>query len=404
MRRLLPDAAGLGQAMAPRAPPPSWRARWLGWRDRLLMSRRFQRWAAGFPLTRPIAERRARALFDLCAGFVYSQVLLACVRLRLCELLAEEGPQTAAALAVRLDLPADGAARLLGAAVALRLLERRAGGRYGLGVLGAALVGNPAIAAMVEHHPLLYADLADPVALLRGERGEGELARYWPYAGAARPAALAAAAVAGYSALMAASQPLVADDILDAYRLDRHRCLLDLGGGEGGFLIAAAARAPRLRLLLFDLPAVAARAEARFAAAGLADRARAVGGDFLGQPLPQGADVISLVRVIHDHDDAAAAAILRAARAALPPDGVLLLAELLAGTPGAEPVGAAYFAFYLRAMGRGRARTAAELASLLRATGFTRVKLLRTRHPLLMSVLLARPAAMPQSAPHVSHT
>ena len=42
-----------------------------------------------FPLTRPIARRRARELFDLCAGFVYSQVLLACVRLRLFEILAE---------------------------------------------------------------------------------------------------------------------------------------------------------------------------------------------------------------------------------------------------------------------------------------------------------------------------
>ena len=70
-------------------------------RDRLLASPGFQRTAAAFPLTRPIARRRARALFDLCAGFVYSQVLLACVRLRLFDILAE-GPQTVAALSVRL--------------------------------------------------------------------------------------------------------------------------------------------------------------------------------------------------------------------------------------------------------------------------------------------------------------
>ena len=55
--------------------------RWFGVRDFLLSSRRFQRFAAAFPLTRPIARRRAAALFDLCAGFVYSQVLVACVRL-----------------------------------------------------------------------------------------------------------------------------------------------------------------------------------------------------------------------------------------------------------------------------------------------------------------------------------
>jgi demethylspheroidene O-methyltransferase len=38
----------------------------------------FRAWAARFWLTRPIARRRARALFDVCAGFVYSQVLFAC--------------------------------------------------------------------------------------------------------------------------------------------------------------------------------------------------------------------------------------------------------------------------------------------------------------------------------------
>ena len=93
---------------------------------------------------------------------------------------------------------------------------------------------------------------------------------------------------------MSASQPLVADEILDAYAVTSHRCLLDVGGGEGAFLVRAAQRAPALRLMLFDLPAVADRARARFAAFGLAHRASVVGGDFLRQPLPTGADLVSL--------------------------------------------------------------------------------------------------------------
>ena len=56
-------------------------AMWRDWRNRLLMSPRFQRAAAAFPLTRPLARREARGLFDVVAGFVYSQVLLSCVRL-----------------------------------------------------------------------------------------------------------------------------------------------------------------------------------------------------------------------------------------------------------------------------------------------------------------------------------
>ncbi|MFO1057937.1 MAG: methyltransferase [Dongiaceae bacterium] len=385
----IPDSP-IPDSPAPALPAPAGaRERWLALRDRLLASPRFQRWAAGFPLTRGIARRRARALFDLTAGFVYSQVLLACVRLRLLEAL-RDGPQAAAPLAVRLSIPIDGCERLLRAAAALRLTAPRAGGRWGLGDLGAALLGNPGAAAMVEHNALLYADLRDPVALLRGEAGATALGDYWPYAGAALPGALAADRVAAYSRLMAASQPMIAAEVLDAYPVGRHRCLLDLGGGEGGFVAAAAARAPALQLMLVDLPAVAARAEARLAGAGLAGRVQVLGRDFVRDPLPRGADLVTLVRVLHDHGDSAVAAILRAAHAALPPGGTLLIAEPMSGTPGAEPIGDAYFGLYLLAMGSGRPRSAGDLAALLRAAGFSSTGNRPVRQPLLTSVIVAR--------------
>jgi demethylspheroidene O-methyltransferase len=324
-------------------------------RDRLLASPRFQRWAAAFPLTRPVARRRASALFDLCAGFVYSQTLLAAVRIGLCEALLD-GPQQLDRLAPRLTLSVEGAARLLRATSALGLTTRRVDGRFALGRLGPALAGNPGIAAMVRHHALLYDDLRDPVALLRGEHSSTSLRRLWPYAGHDRPEDLGAEDVARYSDLMAASLPLVAAEVLAAYRFRRHRCLLDLGGGGGAFLSAVAAAAPRLRLLLVDLPAVADRARVRFAREGLAERALALGGDLRTGPWPDGADVVSLIRVIHDHDDDTALQILRGARRALTSGGTLVLAEPMAETPGARSVGA-YFELYLLAMGSGRPRT-----------------------------------------------
>jgi len=370
-------------------PTAPWLDDWRVRRDRLIASPRFRRWAAAFPFTRPIARRRTRALFDLCAGFVYSQVLQACVQLRLFDILAD-GPMTTAALSMRLGLPLERTQRLLLAAASLRLLARRRSGRFGLGPLGAAMVGNAAVSAMVLHHRELYADLNDPVALLRGQAGATGLSRYWAYSGNADAAKLEEGQVTAYTALMAASQPLMADEVLAAYRIGRHRCLLDVGGGDGSFLQAAATRAPDLQLMLFDLPPVAEQARARLAAAGLAGRSATTGGDFLADPLPRGADIVSLVRVIHDHDDPAALDILRAARRALPPGGTLLLAEPMAGTPGAEPIGDAYFGFYLMAMGHGRARTQAELFALLRDAGFTAVRSLPTHTPLLASVIVAK--------------
>lgn len=389
-----------------------WRDRWLAWRSARIASPAFQRWAAGFPLTRRVARSETRALFDLCAGFVYAQVLFACVQLDLFRILAA-GPQGAEALARRLALPPERALVLLRAAASLRLLRALPDGRFALADLGAALLGNPGVARMIEHHALLYADLADPVALLRNPGGPTRLAGYWPYAAesagaaaesadtAAESAGLAALpagtalepeAVAPYGGLMAASQALIAADVLEAYPFRRHRQLLDVGGGEGAFLTALAPQAPGLRLGLFDLPAVAARAAARLEEAGLGHRTACHGGSFHRDPLPRGADLVTLVRVLHDHDDGPALALLRRIHDALPPGGTLLVAEPMAGTRGAEPVGDAYFGLYLLAMGSGRPRRADEIRALLRAAGFDRIAERRTRRPLLVRVIGARRA------------
>ncbi len=368
----------------------SWLDRALTWRNRILAKPSFQRWAAAFPLTKPIAERNARALFDVCAGFVYSQVLLACIKLDLFSILAD-GPLTVADLSRRLGLEEHAARRLLNAAASLKLLDRRSDDRFGLGSLGAVLTGNPSIAAMIEHHALLYADLRDPIALLKGDVKKTELGTYWPYAGGAGAEARDPERVQTYTRLMAQSQPLISADILDAYSFKAHRCLLDVGGGDGTFLSVVLERAPHLALKLFDLPPVAAEARVRLDANGHGSRVEVHGGDFLADALPTGADVISLVRVIFDHDDATALRILTAVRRALPSDGVLLLAEPMSGTRGAEPISDAYFGFYLLAMGRGRTRTPEDMARLLDAAGFGVPQVVPTCRPMFMRLLKASP-------------
>jgi demethylspheroidene O-methyltransferase len=369
----------------------SWRDRLLGLRDSVLANQSFQRFAGTFALTRPIARKRASALFDLCAGFVYSQILLACVELDLFDVLAR-GPLDVDELATRVSLPPDSMRLLLDAATSLQLAQRRSGDRYGLGPLGAALRGNPGVVAMIRHHAMLYDDLKDPIGLLRHETAAGQLAHYWPYAANETPSALTRDAVAPYTALMAQSQPMIANEILDAYCFRDHRCLLDVGGGNGAFLSAVAARHPHLLGMLFDLPAVADQARARFHREGLASRATAIGGSFLSDALPAGADIISLVRIIHDHDDAAVMTLLRAVRAALPANGTLLIAEPLAGIRGSEPIADAYFAFYLLAMGSGRPRAFERLHTMLTEAGFQAITLKPAGMPMLTSVVTARTA------------
>lgn len=366
---------------------PAWRlkGRWIAWRNRVLASPRFQRSAARSWLTRPIARRRARALFDLVAGFTYSQVLAACIELGLLEILRER-PLAGPDVAKQTDLSIESALRLLRAATAIGLVEPL-GSQWALAGDGAALLGNAGIAEMVAHHRLLYADLADPVALLRRGGGGGELARMWHYA--AEPGHGDSRDIAEYSALMSASQPIVASQAIDAYPFYRHRRLLDVGGGEGGFLASVAASAPRLELGLFDLPAVCERAHRRFVDTGLANRSTLHPGSFLADPLPRGYDCISLVRVLHDHDDAQAAALLARIREALPPGGRLVIVEPMAATPGAEPAGDGYFGLYLLAMGSGRPRSPDEIRAMLRHAGFAQSRLVRTAIPLTARMIVA---------------
>ncbi len=359
------------------------------WTVRVIGDPRFRRFAGIFPPFRPIARREARAVFDLCAGFVYSQVLLACVRLRVLDRL-HEGPCAPEDLAPATGLATAESLRLLEAAAALGLARRRGDGRYALGARGAVVRGDPGLVEMIEHHAIVYRDLADPVALLRGEAAPGSLRGYWSYSRAADPTALGAEDVAAYSRLMALSQPPVAEEIVRAYPFGRHAHVLDIGGGEGAFLRVVARRHPRLRLALFDLPAVAARARAAFAADGLDARLQIHGGDFRSGPVPHGADLVTLIRVLHDHDDETALQILRMARTALVPGGTILIGEPMADAPGAQTVGAAYFGFYLMAMGQGRARRPAEIATLLTRAGFADFAMHPTALPLRAAVATAR--------------
>ncbi|MEM9783908.1 MAG: methyltransferase [Pseudomonadota bacterium] len=371
----------------------------------MIADHRFQRWATRLPLTRRVAAGEAQRLFDLTAGFVYSQVLAAVVRLDLVEMLSR-APAGAEDVASATGLDTDAALRLLEAAEAIDLIERLGVDGAGLPVwgpsrLGAALRANPGAVAMIRHHDMLYRDIADPVGLLAtGRTASGDLpetGRFWAYArdpGAGRALAqdFGPDAVADYSALMAASQAFIAEQVLDCLPLKRMRRLIDIGGGEGAFVEAAARRAPGLELALVDLPAVAERARARLAEAGFGDRVQIAGGDFFRDPPPfandGGADWVSLVRVLYDHDDAFAVALLAKARAALAPGGRLIIAEPMAGLPGARRVGA-YFTLYLHAMGSGRIRRPEELAALARQAGFGRVVRRRNSQPLLTGVLIA---------------
>ena len=372
------------------APRLSMADRIADWRNRMAASPGFQRWAGSFFLTRFIARRHARELFDLCSGFVYSQVLYAGVQLGLFGKL-RNGPLSMTEIASAVGLPLEGTERLVNAASALDLLEATQDGRWRLTVNGASIAPSTGLEKLIEHNQLLYRDLLDPVAMLRDpRRSQTAIAAYFPYGEAGRPEDVDPIAAARYSDLMASTVPPLAEEVVDAYPVHKHRKLLDVGGGIGAFLTLMGEHAPSLDLMLFDLPAVAVHAQAALSANGLNGRAAVHAGNFQTDALPTGADLITLVRVLLDHGDEVALTVLRRAREALEPGGTLLVVEPFSGIRGAERVGDAYFGLYLFAMGRGRARTIAQHQALLRSAGFSRTRIVPTRYPVHTGIIAAQ--------------
>ncbi|AWW48410.1 methyltransferase [Polynucleobacter paneuropaeus] len=360
------------------------------YKDKLIANSRFQNTVAKIPFLRGIAKKRANQLFDVMAGFVYTQILLACIRLNIFNQL-KDGPLTLESIKNECGLERAPLKQLLDAAVSIHLLEIRANHKYGLGKLGAPLVGNSALAAMIEHHSVLYEDLRDPLLLLSGKLKSKKLEKFWPYVSndlEDQESLKDQERVKDYSDLMSASLPLVADQVLGAYDFSRHRCLLDIGGGQGTFLKRVHLQSPQLERMLFDLPGVANLAELNFSASSENQSIKVFGGDFFKDELPSGADLITLIRVIFDHDDERVKILLRSIFRALSPGGKLLIAEPMAETPDHPPMGHAYFGFYLMAMGRGRPRTVEEIGQLALEAGFKSVEILPSDMPINAQVLL----------------
>lgn len=372
------DAATGHGAARPKGP------RLTGWFHRLIAKPSFQGWASRFPLTRGIARREGAEMFDLVAGFVQSQVLMAVVELRILHRLMD-APRTPAGLAREAGMTTDRMEILLQAAAALGLIRRRKDGRFMLARKGAALLGVPGLEAMILHHRAFYRDMEDPVALLRGEV-DTELANFWPYVFGAR-GDVDPTVTKTYSDLMADSQGLVAQDTLRMVSLSNVKCLMDVGGGSGAFALAVAQAYPSLDLMLFDLPDVVPAATARFHAAGQDGRLTVHGGSFRSDSLPAGADAISLIRVLYDHSDDTVRGLLSKIFDTLPAGGRLIISEPMSGGTTPERAGDVYFAFYTMAMRTGKTRSSQEIGQLCADAGFERITAPLSRRPFVTSVV-----------------
>jgi precorrin-6B methylase 2 len=140
------------------------------------------------------------------------------------------------------------------------------------------------------------------------------------------------------------------------------KTVVDVGGGTGAMLAAILESRPGIRGTLIDLPSTVERSAQVFDAAGVAERVTMVGQSFF-DPLPAGADLYLLRKVMTNWPDREVTAILkRCAEAARPTGRVVVLG-------GVSPEDAAKRLTIEMVLLGGKHRTVAEFRELARAAG-----------------------------------
>ena len=183
------------------------------------------------------------------------------------------------------------------------------------------------------------------------------------------------------------------ESVAAGYDFGRHQTVVDVGGGRGGLLAAVLALYPTVHGVLFDQPQVVD--EVDLADVGAADRLSIVGGDFF-RFVPTAADAYVLKRIVHDWDDETAADLLRRCRAAVKPDGRVLVVEAVI-RPGNDPDPHKAQDVGMMLLTRGRERTAEEFRALFEASGLRLERIIDIREGTTLSILEGSPIARPGS-------
>lgn len=330
-------------------------------------------------------------ILELIEAFRRSKVMFVAVSLGVFDRL-ETQPADAASLASGLGVQDEPLTRLLDACVGLKLL-RHEHGRYENQPVSSAYLCRASAKSLAGY--ILYSDdalfhlwahLEDAVRegtprWRQAFQTEGAIFDHFFRTPEAKETFLK-----GMHGLGTLSSPKV----VDAFPLDRFRCMVDLGGASGHLAIAACERYPQLRAVVFDLPEVVEVARAQVSHSVARDQVEILAGNFFQDELPE-ADLFALGRILHDWSETKIRGLLATIFRKLIPGGAVLIAEKLLNEDKSGPVPALLQSLNMLVCTEGRERTLSEYRQLLEEAGFQDVQGRITGGP-LDAVLAAKPS------------
>ena len=314
--------------------------------------RRAKRWLAG----RLGGTRAALGPGISRLGFAEFQVLMAGLRLGLFELLATKPGRTIEEIRDHLRLPDHSARALLLSTTSLRYTIRNSRGTYrNSRDVHRSLIG-PQRAQEIAHleafHFLMYQPFYHLTAAL--QQGTNVGLQCVPGTGNTLYDRLESDAEIRrifYDWMRSLKQEHVAPEVVRALRGSRH--MLDLGGGDGVNSIDLVQQISGLKATLMDSADTCSLAARNVAKAGLSDRIAMHPGDFLQDPIPQGADAILLAHISNIYSDAINQALIKKCADALPKGGKLVIFSLISNDDGTGPWYAGFMSLYFQVLATG---------------------------------------------------
>jgi len=269
------------------------------------------------------------------------------------------------ALAARIAVPKRTTRICADAMAALGLLERDGSLYRNSPAADAFLSGRgardlrPSLRSMDRTYPA-WAEFTEAI---RAGRGPGFITRMDPEAQRVYSAGVESVSVGSARALA------------ESYEFDRHRQLLDLGGGTGSFLVPILERHLAIECGLFELPQVVTLARENLKAHESDGRVRFYEGDLLQDQLPTGYDAFLLANVVHIFTPEHNRDLLERVHASAPSGARLLLVDFWTDPTHTQPVFAAIMAGqFLLSGGEGDVYSEDEIRDMLAATGWMMIE------------------------------
>jgi hypothetical protein len=319
-------------------------------------------------------------LYQMAIGHYLSRALFLAAKLGIADLL-KDGPKHYGELARATETHAWSLNRVMRLLASAGLFEEKEGGNFALMPIGEALCAN--VPGSARAAVLLFAGIRIQDAwkdleycVRTGQPAYRSRGITDPFAEMAQ---LPEEAIV-FDEAMAEFTRVTAIAVTAAYDFSQLGTIVDVGGGNGAMLIGILNANPSLHGIVFDQPPVVQRAKQQIEQKGLAERCKAVGGDFFKE-VPSGGDAYVLKHVIHDWDDERAVEILKNCHDAMGAHSKLLIVE------GVYPPridqsevsrGATANDVNMLVSTGGRQRSEAEFRSLYDAAGFELTRIVPT--------------------------